>query len=112
MRDFASFRFAADAPRALIGALKATDLADEFDALFRSVDPLKASLEDLNTVMQKAATVSQIMGTLTANTLDAAALQGASPTALFRQSSDALRDMARQGALSLDDMLGGTKKGF
>lgn len=101
--------FAADAPRALIGALKATDLADEFDALFRSVDPLTASLEDLNTVMQKAATVSQIMGTLTANTLDAAALQGASPTALFRQSSDALRDMARQGALSLDDMLGYAK---
>ena len=101
--------FAADAPRALIGALKATDLADEFDALFRSVDPLKASLEDLNTVMQKAATVSQIMGTLTANTLDAAALQGASPTALFRQSSDALRDMAQQGALSLDDMLGYAK---
>jgi hypothetical protein len=59
--------------------------------------------------MQKAATVSQIMGTLTANTLDAAALQGASPAALFRQASDALRDMAQQGALSLDDMLGYAK---
>ncbi len=102
-------QFTADSTRALVGALKASGLSGAFDALFASVDPLTASLEDLNTVMQKAATVSQIMGTLTANTLDAAALQGASPAALFRQASDALRDMAQQGALSLDDMLGYAK---
>lgn len=54
MQDFGN-----DSVRALVGALKASDLSDEFDQLFASVDPLTSSIENLNTVLEQAAAIQQ-----------------------------------------------------
>ncbi|MBS0370762.1 MAG: phage tail length tape measure family protein [Proteobacteria bacterium] len=51
--------FAGDATRALVGALKATKLGDEFAAVFASVDPLTSSIEALNAALTQAAAIQQ-----------------------------------------------------
>lgn len=52
-------QFGEDATRALVATLKATDLNDEFDALFAGVDPLKASVAELNAVLERATAIQQ-----------------------------------------------------
>ena len=51
--------FTADATRALVGALKASKLNDEFTSIFAAVDPLTSSLDALNAALTHAAAVQQ-----------------------------------------------------
>lgn len=52
-------QFGEDSTRALLATLKATDLNDEFDALFAGVDPLKNSVAELNAVLERASAIQQ-----------------------------------------------------
>ena len=52
-------QFGEDSTRALVATLKATDLSDEFDALFAGVDPLKNSVAELSAVLERASAIQQ-----------------------------------------------------
>lgn len=52
-------QFGEDSTRALLATLQATDLNDEFDALFRGLDPLKASVAEINALLEKASAIQQ-----------------------------------------------------
>lgn len=97
-------QFTADSTRALVGALKASGLSGAFDALFSTVDPLKASIEDLNAVMSKAATISDILKLTGADVLTEANAASLSAMSQFLKASDTLQAMATAGSLSLDQM--------
>lgn len=66
-------QFGEDSTRALLATLQQTDLSDEFDALFKGIDPLKASIGEINAVMQQATAIQQQISTVK-NAVDSAFL--------------------------------------
>lgn len=100
-------QWSADTPRVVLQALKASDLDDVFDALFKNIDPTTAALENINAALAEAATLSQAF----AFTSDAALeqLEDASRSAYtsFFALGEALRESADEGKLSAQSIYDG-----
>lgn len=62
----AAEEFGADTSRALLAALRETDLADIYDAMFDAVDPMKASAEEITAVLQRASAIQTQIAQITA----------------------------------------------
>ena len=62
--------FGEDSVRALLATLQKTDLTDEYDTLFKGLDPLKASITEINALLQQAEAIQQQVATVR-NALDA-----------------------------------------
>lgn len=97
--------WAADTPRVLLQALQNTDLADEFDALFATLDPLKASLEEINALFTQADRVQKVFALSSESALKTVEDNAMSSYTAFMRLGDSLRTMARTGAYAADDML-------
>lgn len=78
-------QFGEDSTRALLATLQATDLNDEFDALFRGLDPLKASVAEINALLEKASAIQQEVSAVRA-AVDAAFLAPAEQVAKVFES--------------------------
>lgn len=97
--------WAADTPRVLLQALQNTDLADEFDALFSTLDPLKASLEEINALFAQADRVQKIFALSSESALKSVEDASMSSYTAFMRLGESLRSMAQTGAYAADDML-------
>ncbi len=97
--------FSADTPRILLQALQNTDLEDDFDAMFRALDPLSASIEEINALFTRAGQIQQIFALDSASALKAVESASRSSYAAFMQLGDSLRTMAATGTYAVDDML-------
>ena len=69
-------QFSQDSARTLLAALQKTDLADEFDALFSSLDPFKASVAEINQLFERASAIQQQIASINGG-IDAAFLSPA-----------------------------------
>lgn len=97
--------WAADTPRVLLQALQNTDLADEFDALFATLDPLKASIEEINALFTQADRVQKVFALSSESALKTVEDNAMSSYTAFMRLGESLRAMARTGAYAADDML-------
>lgn len=97
--------WAADTPRVLLQALQNTDLDDEFDALFKTIDPLTASLEEINALFAQADRVQKVFALSSESALKTVEEAALSSYSAFIKLGDSLADMAATGAYSADDML-------
>lgn len=105
-------QWSADTPRVVLQALKASDLDDVFDALFKNIDPTTAALENINAALAEAATLSQAF----AFTSDAALAQledaSQSAYASFFKLGEALRNSAEEGKLSAQSIYDGIQSRY
>ena len=95
--------FGADGTRALVGALQNANLDQHFKAVLGNVDPMTASMEELQAALKSANTMAVIMNS-GADALEAAADAGMSASSKFLEMGDTIREMADSGAYSMDQM--------
>lgn len=104
--------FSAESSRALVATLQQLDLDNLFDAMFDSIDPLSASIEDLNALLSDASTLVQAFG------LDSEAAQQAvidssmSGFDAFFSMGEQLNDAAASGALSATQIATGLQQRY